>query len=68
MKSHLDHAKALLLKAEHDYKSAEIGMEHDAPLDTVAFHVQQTAERLIKALWSSYAVVPLLTPREEWNH
>ena len=53
MKSDLDHAKALLQKAEHDFKSAEIGLQHDAPLDTVAFHVQQTAEKLIKALLAS---------------
>ena len=66
MKSHLDHAKALLLKAEHDYKSAEIGTEHDAPLDTVAFHLQQTAEKLIKALLASLTVAD--TTREELNH
>jgi len=57
MKSDLDHAKALLQKAGHDFKSAEIGLEHSAPLDTVAFHVQQTAEKLIKALLASLAIV-----------
>jgi len=31
-------------------RMALIGLEHDAPLDTVCFHIQQTAEKLLKAL------------------
>ena len=50
MKSGLDHARELTLKAEHDLKAAEIGLEHDAPLDTVCFHFQQAAEKLLKAV------------------
>jgi HEPN domain-containing protein len=50
MKSELDLARALVSKADSDLRMAEIGIEHDAPLDAVAFHIQQTAEKLLKAL------------------
>ena len=50
MKSNLDLARALFQKAEHDLKTAQIGIEHESPLDTTAFHIQQCAEKLIKAL------------------
>jgi len=49
MKEPLDLAYSLLTKADHDYRAAEIGIENDAPLDTAAFHLQQAAEKLIKA-------------------
>jgi len=49
MKSGLDHARDLVVKAEHDLRIAEIGLEHHAPLDTVCFHFQQAAEKLLKA-------------------
>ena len=42
----------MVRKAENDLKSASVGFEHDAPLDTVCFHIQQSAEKLIKALLS----------------
>jgi len=48
MKKHVEEAGALLSKAEHDLRAAEIGLEHGAPLDTVCFHLQQTAEKLLK--------------------
>jgi HEPN domain-containing protein len=50
MKSNRDLALDLTTKAEHDLRMAEIGLAHAAPLDTVAFHVQQTAEKTLKAL------------------
>ena len=53
MKNVLDLALALASKAESDLRMAEIGIEHDAPLDAVAFHVQQAAEKLLKALLAS---------------
>jgi len=53
MKSHLDLAKALASKAKHDLEMAEIGIKHDAPLDTISFHLQQTVEKLFKALLAS---------------
>lgn len=56
MKSDLDLAQALVIKAGNDLKMAEIGLEHAAPLDTVAFHLQQTAEKMIKALLASRAI------------
>lgn len=49
MKEPLDLSYGLLTKAAHDLRAAEIGIENEAPLDTVAFHLQQCAEKLIKA-------------------
>jgi HEPN domain-containing protein len=49
MKS-VDHARELVSKAEHDWKAAEIGLKHGAPLDTVCFHLQQTVEKLLKSV------------------
>ena len=49
MKEPLDLARALVTKADHDLRMAEIGIENEAPLDAVAFHLQQSAEKLIKA-------------------
>lgn len=57
MKSNLDLAKALLAKAENDLKTAGIGLEHAAPLDTVAFHLQQAAEKMLKAVLASRAIL-----------
>jgi HEPN domain-containing protein len=56
MKSALDLARGLRTKAEHDLRTAEIVMEHDGPLDTIAFHLQQAAEKLLKALLASRGV------------
>lgn len=56
MKNELDLARALASKAESDLRMAEIGIEHDAPLDAVAFHVQQAAEKLLKALLASRGI------------
>ena len=53
MKSNRDLALDLTKKADHDLRMAEIGLAHEAPLDTVAFHVQQTAEKMLKALLAS---------------
>ena len=53
MKSNRDLARDLATKADHDLRMAEIGLAHDAPMDTVAFHVQQTAEKTLKALLGS---------------
>jgi HEPN domain-containing protein len=50
MKSELDLTRDLAAKAANNLKMAEIGIAHDAPLDTIAFHIQQTAEKLLKAL------------------
>src|SRR5437879_534671 len=49
MKEPLDLSYGLLTKAAHDLRAAEIGIENEAPLDTVAFHLQQCVEKLIKA-------------------
>ncbi len=61
MKSGLDHARELLLKAEHDVRIAEIGLEHDGPLDTVCFHLQQAAEKVLKAALTCRDIVYPLT-------
>ncbi len=49
MKEPLDLSYGLINKAAHDLRAAEIGIENEAPLDTVAFHLQQCVEKLIKA-------------------
>lgn len=56
MKSHSDLARGLIQKAHNDLRMAEIGLEHKAPLDTVSFHIQQTAEKLLKALLSFHGI------------
>ena len=58
MKGPLDLARALATKADHDLKMAEIGVEHEAPRDTVAFHLQQTIEKLLKAFLHSRSIDP----------
>ena len=50
--SSAQHARQLYLKAENDLAAAKIGLQHGAPLDTVCFHIQQTAEKLLKAVLS----------------
>jgi HEPN domain-containing protein len=50
--SSAQHARQLYLKAENDLAAAKIGLQHGAPLDTVCFHIQQTAEKLRKAVLS----------------
>ena len=49
MKEPLDLSYALVNKAVHDLRAAEIGIKNEAPLDTVAFHLQQCAEKVMKA-------------------
>jgi len=44
-----DLARQLFRKAENDLAAAGIGLQHGAPLDTVCFHIQQGAEKLLKA-------------------
>jgi len=56
MKSGLDDVRGLLVKAEHDLKTAEIGLQHAGPLDMVCFHLQQAAEKLIKAVLSHHGI------------
>jgi HEPN domain-containing protein len=56
MKSDLDLARALAAKSANDLKMAEIGLAHDAPLDTVAFHIQPAAEKILKALLGSAGI------------
>ena len=57
MKSGLDHARLLLEKAGNDLKLVEIGLQHDAPTDTLAFHLQQTVEKTLKALLAFHSIV-----------
>ena len=57
MKSALDHARVLLEKAGNDLKMAEIGLDHGAPTDTIAFHLQQAAEKMLKALLASRSII-----------
>jgi len=49
MKDRADLSRALIAKAIHDLEIARIGLSHEAPLDTIAFHIQQCAEKVLKA-------------------
>ncbi len=49
-------ARVLMRKADHDWINATSGLQHEVPLDTVCFHIQQTAEKLLKALLVSCEV------------
>jgi HEPN domain-containing protein len=49
-------ARTLLRKADDHRKMAAIGMQHNAPLEPVCFHIQQTAEKLLQALLESQGV------------
>jgi HEPN domain-containing protein len=48
--SNLDFAGMLARKAENDWKTAAAILDHGLPVDTACFHIQQAAEKLIKAL------------------
>ena len=49
-----EYARGLARIAEHDWRSASIGLAHDAPLDTVCFHLQQAAENCSRRFsWSA---------------
>jgi HEPN domain-containing protein len=61
MKSNLDFARGLARKAGNDIRLVEVGLDHNAPLDTLCFHLQQAAEKLLKAALSSLAVSYPLT-------
>ena len=49
-RNNLDFVKGLLAISENDWKIASAGMKEDLPLDGICFHIQQTAEKLLKAL------------------
>jgi len=53
MKNNLDFSRGLVVKARNDMKVVEIGLQHDAPLDVMCFHLQQAAEKFLKALLAS---------------
>jgi HEPN domain-containing protein len=61
MKSNLDFARGLTRKADHDLQLVDVALDHGAPLDTLCFHLQHAAEKLLKAALSSLAVSYLLT-------
>jgi len=52
MKSGADLCRELIEKADNDIAAASIGTEHGAPRDTVCFHLQQAAEKMLKAVLS----------------
>jgi HEPN domain-containing protein len=49
-------ARGLARKAENDCKAVSIGLDHGAPLDTVCFHIQQVAGKLLKAVLASRGI------------
>ncbi|MBI3693950.1 MAG: HEPN domain-containing protein [Acidobacteria bacterium] len=52
MRSNAEQAQVLATKAEHDIQLAQLGLDNNAALDGVCFHLQQAAEKLLKALLS----------------
>ncbi len=50
MKGNAEQARVLVRKAEHDLQLAQLGLENNAALDGVCFHLQQAPEKLLKAL------------------
>jgi HEPN domain-containing protein len=61
MKSNLDFARGLARKADHDLQLVDVALDHGAPLDALCFHLQQAAEKLLKAALSSHAMSYPLT-------
>ena len=61
MKSSAEQARLLATKAEHDFQLAKLGLASNAALDGVCFHLQQVAEKLLKALLSLHDVEYPLT-------
>jgi HEPN domain-containing protein len=57
MKSGADHSRILLEKAANDLRLVEIGLNHGAPADTLAFHLQQFAEKSLKAVLAFRGIV-----------
>lgn len=49
MKDAAELARQLFRRGTNDLLTAQIGLQHGAPLDTVCFHIQQAAEKLLKA-------------------
>jgi HEPN domain-containing protein len=49
-------ARTLLRKADNHRKMVAIGMQHNAPLEPVCFHIQQTAEKLLQALLEAHGI------------
>ena len=62
MKSGPDTARLFVLKAEEDLALAEACLIYSLPLNPACFDVQQTAEKLLKALLSAEEV------RVRWTH
>ncbi|MCX6638341.1 MAG: HEPN domain-containing protein [Acidobacteria bacterium] len=62
MKSGRDTARLFATKAEEDLALAEACLTYSLPLIPACFHVQQTAEKLLKALLSAEEV------RAPWTH
>ena len=51
MKKHNgEYARVFVTKAEHDWRVVCVGLETELPNDTICFHIQQAAEKLLKAL------------------
>jgi hypothetical protein len=48
-KTRREQAETLLSKADIDLRTAEVCLSHGEDADPVCFHVQQTAEKLLKA-------------------
>jgi HEPN domain-containing protein len=49
-------ARQLAGKAENDLRSAKILLAQDGPIDAIAFHLQQAAEKLLKAFLTLHGI------------
>jgi HEPN domain-containing protein len=56
MSAGIEAARVLARKAENDWKTASSGMALELPSDTICFHIQQTAEKLLKALLAARGI------------
>ena len=62
MNAEMDLAKQWLTKAEHDLLNADNNLKSEiVPYDTVCFHCQQAAEKLLKAYLVARGVPPPFT-------
>ena len=65
--SSADLARQLLRKADNDLEAGRIGLAHGAPLDTICFHIQQAAEKLLKAALAAQGVEYPFTYSHKWG-
>jgi HEPN domain-containing protein len=56
MSDELRAIRTLVRKADHDLINSRVALDHNVPTDTICFHIQQAAEKLLKALIASQGI------------